>query len=354
MKPQRNHNNIIHIKKGNPLKRLYFLPLMALLAACSPAPEAKNEVAPSAKHYTVAITAIVEHPALDSVRHGIIDQLADDGFREGENLTINFQSAQGNMGTAGQIARQFVSENPDVIVPIATPSAQSVAAATSTIPVVFSVVTDPISAKLIDDWKPTGTNITGVSDLLPLEPRIALMKELIPNLKTVGYVYSPGEVNSTVVLKELEEKLAPEGIDVIAVPAARTTDIPMATRSLQGRVDLIYTSLDNNVVSAYESMFQAAKEGKIPLVASDTDSVARGAVAALGMNYYKMGRLTGTVVTRVLNGEKPGDIAPLTSDQMDLFVSVDNAHAVGFQIPESVVKSATQIVENSAGSPKTE
>lgn len=329
-----------------------FFALSALfLTACTPS--AKEEASTEKIHY-VAITAIVEHPALDSVREGIIDQLAEEGFQEGKNLKINFQSAQGNMGTAGQIARQFVAENPDVIVPIATPSAQSVAAATNTIPVVFSVVTDPIAAKLINSWQPTGNNITGVSDLLPLEPRIELMEKIIPNLKSVGYVYSPGEVNSTVVLKELEEKLAPKGIKVIAAPAARTTDIPMATRSLQGRVDLIYTSLDNNVVSAYESMFQAAKESKIPLLASDTDSVARGAVAALGMNYYKVGQLTGTVVARVLRGEKPGDIAPVTTDKMDLYVSLANAQAVGTQLPQALVDSATKVIEENTGSLKTQ
>lgn len=347
-----NDTHQIHFK-GNKLKFLYCLPLLAVLVACSPAPDDKNKTSSSPSH-TVAITAIVEHPALDSVRKGIIDQLADEGFQEGKNLKINFQSAQGNMATAGQIARQFVAENPDVIVPIATPSAQSVAAATNTIPVVFSVVTDPIAAKLIDSWQPTGNNITGVSDLLPLEPRIELMEKIVPNLQSVGYVYSPGEVNSTVVLKELEEKLAPKGIRVIAAPAARTTDIPMATRSLQGRVDLIYTSLDNNVVSAYESMFQAAKESKIPLIASDTDSVARGAVAALGMNYYQVGRLTGTVVARVLRGEKPGDIAPLTTDKMDLYISLANAQAVGIQLPPALVDSATKVVEQNTGSLKTQ
>lgn len=232
---------------------------------------------------TVAITAIVEHPALDDVRKGVIDELNEAGFTDGENLTINFQSAQGNTATAGQIAKQFVADSPDVIVAIATPSAQSVAAATSSIPLVFSAVTDPVAAKLVPKLDGSGTNVTGASDALPYEPQIELMRQIIPDLKNVGYVYSPGEVNSTIVLKALKENLAPLGIDVHEAPAQRSNDIAMAARSLEGKVDMIYTSTDNNVVSAYESLFQIAKESKIPLIASDTSSVARGAVAALGV-----------------------------------------------------------------------
>ncbi|MDO5687651.1 MAG: ABC transporter substrate-binding protein [Neisseria sp.] len=317
-----------------------------LLAACNP--EAQQDTAASAAAAPtvkkVAITALVEHPALDSVRKGVIDELAAQGFKDGENIKINFQSAQGNTGTAAQIAKQFVGDKPDVIVGIATPSAQAVAAVTDSIPLVFSAVTDPVAAKLVPSWEASGTNVTGVSDLLPLDPQIDLMQKIIPNLKSVGYVYSPGEVNSTIVLKELEEKLPARGIKVEAVPAQRTTDIPMATKSLQGKVDLIYTSLDNNVVSAYESMYQAATEVQIPLVASDTDSVKRGAVAALGVNYYDLGRETGKVVVQILNGKKPGEIPPQVVSTLDLYVSPANAEAQGITLPEEVVKSAKEVV----------
>lgn len=155
---------------------------------------------------TVAITAIVEHPALDDVRKGVIDELNEAGFKDGENLKVNFQSAQGNTATAGQIAKQFVADNSDVIVAIGTPSAQSVAAATSSIPLVFSAVTDPVAAKLVTKLDGSGTNVTGGSDALPYEPQIELMRQIIPSLKNVGYVYSPGEVNSTIILKNLKEK----------------------------------------------------------------------------------------------------------------------------------------------------
>lgn len=294
---------------------------------------------------TVSITAIVEHPALDDVRKGVIDELADQGFNDGENLTVNFQSAQGNTATAGQIAKQFVADESDVIVAIGTPSAQSVAAATSTIPLVFSAVTDPVEAKLVPSLEGSGTNVTGGSDALPYAPQIDLMRQIIPDLKNVGYVYSPGEVNSTITLKNLKEQLTPMGINVIEAPAQRSNDIAMAARSLEGKVDVIYTSTDNNVVSAYESLNQVAKESKIPLIASDTSSVGRGAIAALGVDYYSLGRETGKIVARILNGEDAGAIPVYTPQTLNLYVSPKNAKDQGITLPQTVIDNAKEVVE---------
>ena len=325
-----------------------------VLAACTPAEQkpaaeqgasAASGAAAPAEMKTVAITAIVEHPALDAVRKGVIEELAAQGYKEGENLKIDFQSAQGNTATAGQIAKKFAGDNPDVIVAIATPSAQSMVAATKTIPVVFSAVTDPVAAKLVPSWEASKTNVTGLSDELPLQPQIDLMKKIVPNLKSVGYVYSPGEVNSTIVLDQLKAALDKDGITVAAAPAQRTTDVPTAARSLKGKADLIYTSLDNNVVSAYESLYKVAVENKLPLVASDTGSVERGAVAALGINYHDMGVATGKMVVRILKGEKAGDIAPQRMEKLDLYVSKKNAAEQGITLSDAVLKEAKEVQE---------
>ncbi|WP_312267689.1 ABC transporter substrate-binding protein, partial [Neisseria sp.] len=277
----------------------------------------------------------------------VLDELKAQGFEEGKNLTVDFQSAQGSTANAAQIAKKFAGDNPDVIVAIATPSAQSVVAATKTIPVVYSAVTDPVAAKLVSSWQPSGTNVTGVSDELPLDPQIDLMKKIVPTLKNVGYVYSPGEVNSTTVLEQLKTKLGGQGLNVVAAPAQRSSDVLTAARSLQGKVDLIYTSLDNNVVSSYESLYKAAVEMKTPLVAADTDSVKRGAVAALGVNYYDLGKKTGSVVVEILNGKKAGEIASSRMDaaNLDLFVSKKNAAAEGITLPEEVLKTAKEVQE---------
>ncbi|MCX8744979.1 ABC transporter substrate-binding protein [Snodgrassella sp. B3882] len=311
-----------------------------MLSACSPADNKQSTADSNIKK--VAITAIVEHPALDAVRKGVIEELKAEGYEEGKNLQLDFQSAQGNTATAGQIAKKFAGSNPDVIVTIGTPSAQSMVASSRTIPIVYAAVTDPVSAKLVPSWEASKTNVTGVSDELPLPAQIEIMKKTVPNLKSVGYVYSPGEINSTVVMKQLQTLLAKDGIALVSVPAQRTTDVPQAAKSLQGKVDLIYTSLDNNVVSAYESMYKVAKDMKMPLVASDTGSVKRGAAIALGVNYHELGVATGKIVGRILKGEKPSDIPSqrMSADQLELLVSKSHAAEQGITLSEELLKQS--------------
>ncbi|MCA1324183.1 ABC transporter substrate-binding protein [Herbaspirillum sp. alder98] len=294
---------------------------------------------------SVAVTAIVEHPALDAVRDGVKDELKDAGFEAGKNLKWDYQSAQGNTGTAAQIARKFVGDKPDVIVAIATPSAQALVAATKTIPVIYSGVTDPVAAQLVKDWKASGTNVSGVSDVLELDKQLELIKKIVPAAKRVGIVYNPGEANSAVVVKALKELLGKSGMTLVEAAAPRSVDVGTAARSLIGKVDVIYTNTDNNVVSAYEALVKVGNDAKIPLVASDTDSVKRGAIAALGVNYYDLGRQTGQVVVRVLKGEKPGDIASATSSKLELFVNTAAAQKQGVTLSPELVKSAKTVIK---------
>ncbi|RTL27406.1 MAG: ABC transporter substrate-binding protein, partial [Rhodocyclaceae bacterium] len=200
-----------------------------------------------AQQKSVAITAIVEHPALDSVRDGVKEALAAAGYEDGKNLKWQYQSAQGNTGTAAQIARKFVGDKADVIVAIATPSAQAVAAATKDIPLVYSAVTDPVVAKLVPSMAPSGTNVTGVSDALELGKQIELIKRVTPAAKRVGIVYNPGEANSVVVVEQLRELLPKQGMSLVEAAAPRSVDVGSAARSLIGKADVFYTSTDNNV-----------------------------------------------------------------------------------------------------------
>lgn len=294
---------------------------------------------------TVSVSSIVEHPALDSIKDGVHKALTDAGFADKKGFKWQFQTAQGNPAIAGQIAQKFVGDKSDVIVAISTPSAQAVVSATKTIPVVYSAVTDPVAAHLISSLEPTGTNVTGVSDALALEAQIDLIKKIVPGVKKVGMVYNPGEANSVVVVKQMKELLAKDGIELVEATAARTVDVGAAARSLVGKVDVIYTNTDNNVVSAYEALVKVGMDAKIPLVASDTDSVSRGAIAALGVNYYDLGLQTGKMVIRILNGEKPGDIASETSSDLELFVNPKAAKQQGVELSEEFIKSAQKVVE---------
>ncbi|WP_079761031.1 ABC transporter substrate-binding protein [Pseudomonas aeruginosa] len=294
---------------------------------------------------SVAVTAIVEHPALDAARDGVKEALQEAGYEDGKNLKWQYQSAQGNTGTAAQIARKFIGDKPDVIVGIATPSAQALVAATKSIPIVFSTVTDPVGAHLTPSWEASGTNVTGVSDMLALDKQIELIKKVVSGAKRIGMVYNPGEANSVVVVKELKELLPKMGLSLVEASAPRSVDVSSAARSLVGKVDAIYTNTDNNVVSAYEALVKVGNDAKIPLIASDTDSVKRGAIAALGINYKEMGKQTGRMVVRILKGEKPGEIKPETSDNLQLFVNPGAAQKQGVTLSDELLKSAAEVIK---------
>ncbi|QIL79878.1 ABC transporter substrate-binding protein [Diaphorobacter sp. HDW4A] len=322
------------------MNKLSWAPLGALalaMAAIAPVAQAQEK--------SVAVTAIVEHPALDAIRDGVKESLKAAGYEEGKNLKWQYQSAQGNPGTAAQIARKFVGDKPDAIVAIATPSAQAVVSATKDVPVVFSAVTDPVAAKLVKNWDASKTNVTGVSDLLKLEPQIDLIKKVVPNAKKVGMVFNPGEANSAVVVKELKLLLPKHGMTLVEAAAPRSVDVGTAARSLVGKVDVIYTNTDNNVVSAYESLVKVGQDAKLPLIASDTDSVKRGAITALGVNYKDLGLQTGQMVVRLLKGEKPGNIKPEVSNKTELYVNPGAAEKQGVKLSEELIKSAAQVVQ---------
>ncbi|PRD44510.1 ABC transporter permease [Phyllobacterium phragmitis] len=298
-----------------------------------------------ARDVTVAVTAIVEHPALDATRDGVKEALAEAGFKEGENLKFVYESAQGNAGTAAQIARQFIGDNPDVIVPISTPSAQAVVSATRDIPVVFTAVSDPVGAQLVKEFDKPGGNVTGLSDMSPVVDHVALIKEIFPDAKTIGFLYNSGETNSVSLLAALKEAAEAGGLSVIESTATRSADVQGAARALVGRADIIYVPTDNTIVSALEGAVAVAEENKIPLFTADTDSVNRGAIAALGFNYHDVGKQTGAIVARVLNGEKPGDIPVKIAAGTDLVVNLVAAKKMGVEIPQAVVDRATKVIK---------
>lgn len=298
-----------------------------------------------AAEVTVAVTAIVEHPALDAVRDGVKDALAAAGYKDGENLKFIYKSAQGNVATAAQIARQLAGESPDVIVPISTPSAQAVVAATHDIPVVFSAISDPVGAQLIKSMKHPGANVTGLSDMSPVAEHVALIKEIVPTVKTVGFLYNSGEANSVSLLAAFKAAAEAAGIKVVESAATKTAEVQGAARALTGKVDAIYVPTDNTIISALESAVTVAEESKTPLFSADTDSVARGSIAALGFNYYDVGKQTGEVVVRILKGEKPGDIDATVAKGTDLVVNKGAAALMGVELPAAVLARATKVID---------
>ncbi|MBE9142214.1 ABC transporter substrate-binding protein [Planktothrix mougeotii] len=293
----------------------------------------------------VAVTQIVEHPSLDATRKGIQDELAAAGLKAGETLKWEWESAQGNPSTATQIANKFVGENPDVIVAIATPSAQASVAVARNIPVIFSAVTDPLGAKLVNNLEKPGGLVTGVTDLSPVNKQLDLIQEMTPTVKRLGVIYNAGEANSVSLIDLLKIEATKRGLTVVEATANRSSDVATSARSLVGKVEAIYIPTDNTIVSALESVIQVGIDNKIPIYAADTDSVKRGAMAGLSFNYYDVGRQTGKVVLQVLKGESPGNIPVKSVEKLQLFINMKSATAMGVKIHESVLKKADQKIE---------
>lgn len=293
---------------------------------------------------TVAVTAIVEHPALDATRDGIKEGLAKAGF-DSDKIEFVYESAQGQPATAAQIARQFVGDDVTVIVPISTPSAQAAVAATKDIPIVFTAVTDPLGAQLVTSLEKPGGNVTGLSDLSPLQDHIDLMKEITPNVANLGVIYNPGEPNSVSLVEVLKDLAGSSGLTIVESPATKSADAQQAARALVGKADAIYVPTDNTIVSALEGVIAVAEENDIPLYSGDTESVTRGAMATLGFDYHDIGLQTAEVIVRILNGEEPGEIAVINATGTDLFVNPGAAERMGVTVPDAVTGRATTVVK---------
>ncbi len=296
------------------------------------------------KGKTIAITDIVEHPALTAVREGLMETLAEKGFTEGENLTVIYESAQGNPATAQQIADSFVAKKPDVIVGIATPSAQALVGATRKIPIVFSAVTDPIGAELIPQMKKPGGNVTGVSDLSPIDKHLKLVRQITPKVRKLGIIYNAGEANSVSLVKLIREHAPQNKLTLKEATVSKSSEVLQAAQSLIGKVDAIYVPTDNTVISAFEAVVRVGKDGNIPVYAGDTDSVNRGALAALGFNYRDVGRQTGEIVARILKGKKPGSINAQGVEITELYLNQGKANELGIKFGKKLLKSAEKIV----------
>jgi putative tryptophan/tyrosine transport system substrate-binding protein len=299
----------------------------------------------SAGPAVISVNQFVEHPALDAVLKGFQDYLKENGVQ----VDYKVHNAQANMGTATQIAQQMVGEKADLLVAIATPSAQACAQALAKAPVdmkrpfLFTAVTDPVSAGLVKDLQHPGGDITGVSDLLPLEEHMKMIMIFKPGIKRLGLLYNAGEANSKSLVAGIRELSGTMGFEVVEATAAKTADVFSAARSLVGRVDAVFIPTDNTIISALESVIKVGVENKLPIFAADVDSVARGAVAAMGFDYYKHGYQTGAMAARILKGEKPADIPVEFQKDLQLEINLKYAALMGVTPPAALLQKATKV-----------
>jgi len=300
-----------------------------------------------AKTYKISVSQFVEHPALDAVLKGFQDDLKENGIA----VEYNVHNAQANMATAGQIGSQIMGEKPDMVLAIATPSAQTCAQAfkkaphMKTTPMLFSAITDPVGAGLVKNLERPGENITGVSDMLPLGQHMKMVRMFVPNMKKLGVLYNSGEANSRSSVNLLKKVGGEMGFEVVDATVSKTSEVYQASKSLVGRVDAVFVPTDNTVVESLESAIKVCDQNDLPLFCADVDSVRRGAVAAMGFDYYKHGRQTGAMARRIFAGASPAATPVEMQEELQLHVNLKYARMMGVKVPAGALEKADKVYE---------
>lgn len=323
------------------LRRAFCTVCCTLLMGLGPL-SAKAWATPTAPR--VCILQTTQHVALERTTQGLIDGLTQAGFESPHSLVLKTACAQGSVALAGQMATAFISQEPQALVGIGTLAAQSFLKhldKTPT-PLVFASVTDPQASGLM-----SAKGIYGVSNWVPLEPQLALFMRLQPGLKRLGMVYNPGEINSVAIVKRLEDSCKAMGLVLVAQVAVKTADVPQAALQLASQVDAIFISNDNTALSSLETILAAGQKYNIPVYVSDTDAVARGALAALGPNQYELGMQAAQLVATLLRGQIP-DQAVVYPQDLQLYLNATVAGQLGIVLPKDLLEQAAAVIGGTA------
>ncbi|MBU3204362.1 ABC transporter substrate-binding protein [Clostridium algidicarnis] len=286
-----------------------------ILTGCTKAGDKKEVI-------NIGISQIVEYVALDENREGFIKAFEESGYKDGENMKIDYQNAQGDLAISQTIAKKFSSEKKDLIFAIGTPAAQGAFNTTKKIPIMISSVTDPVKAELVNSLENPETNVSGTSDYLAVENQLDLIKKLVPNAKKIGFIYNTSEVNSEVQLNEL--KKVAKGYEIVPTGITSTNEVSSNIVSLVKKVDVLYIPTDQLVVSSMPIIVKHALEAKVPIIASEKGSVEAGALATVGINYYKLGYETGKMAVAVLKGDDISKMPMKISDETEVYINEDS------------------------------
>ena len=301
------------------------------------------------KMLVIGVTKIISHAALDADEKGFEAALASAGFKEGVNVRYDRRNAEGDPVKATAIAQQFEADKVDLVHSIATPTSQAAVRAIRKIPVVFSSISDPVSAALVPSdsapGKKTGTNVTGVSDLWPVLLQMETYAKFVPHAKKWGTIYNPAEVNSVTHIKAMRAAAKSLGLELVEVHVSHSDAVEAAANSLVGKVQAITITSDNTTVARFDTLARVCDKNKIALFAGDVDSVPRGAIAAYGMDYFLVGYSAGKKAALVLKGVKPGDIPWGPVEKFSLVINQKAARAQGITVSAELLKRADKVFE---------
>ena len=315
------------------------------LAACGSSDAGKTSSNDGEKSYTIGISQFAEHGSLDNCREGFLEGLKEEGIEEGKNLTVEVKNAAADQGTAKQISDGFVSDKVDLVCAIATPSAQAAynSAMNSDIPAVYTAVTDPVAAKLAkEDGTPAG-NVTGTSDELPIKAQLEMIREMLPQAKTIGIMYTTSEANSVSAIKEYEGLVGKYDFELVTKGIATTADVSLAADDLLSKVDCITNLTDNTVVASLPTILEKANDKKIPVFGSEIEQVKIGCLAAEGIDYISLGKQTGKMAAQVLKGEKKAsELNFETITTPGFYVNNKVAENLGITVPTDLSDNAVE------------
>ncbi|KZL92456.1 ABC transporter substrate-binding protein [Clostridium magnum] len=321
-----------------------FLLAASVLGGCAKSAESTSQkTLKDNKVIKIGVTQFVEHPALDAARKGFIEALKSKGYEDGKNIKIDFQNAQGDMPTTQTIAQKFVSEKEDLILAIATPSAQAAYNATKDIPILITAVTDPVKAGLAKSLENSGSNVTGTSDNLPIEKQFELLKKLVPNAKRVGILYNTSENNSEIQVESAKKAAPSFGLEIVTAGLTNVNEVTQSLNSLMGKIDVLYVPTDNVVVSAMPLIANGCFSKNIPIIGSERGQVTQGALATTGIDYNKLGYQTGLMAVEIIEGKKPNEIPITMLKDMQLVINEDAAKKLNIKIPEDLNSKAEKV-----------
>jgi putative ABC transport system substrate-binding protein len=292
------------------------------------------------KVFKIGVNQFIAHAALDASYQGFIDALADAGYKDGENIKIDFQNAQGDPSNANTIATKLVNDNNDLILAIATPSAQAVANATKDIPILVTAVTDPAGSGLVASNEAPGGNVSGSSDLTPIKNQIKLLTQLLPNAKNIAILYCSSESNSQIQAEIALVACEELGLTAMEATVSNSNEIQQVVQSLVGNVDAIYAPTDNIIAAGMPTVAQVANDNGIPVICGESGMVDAGGFATNGIDYYKLGRLTGEQAVKIIKGEATTATMPieyLPEDEFEITINQEVATLLGIEIPEGLI-----------------
>ena len=292
--------------------------------------------------FQIGIIQFTEHPALDAVHSGILEALEAAGLKPGTHTHIEYHNSLGDSQKCRLAIEKFVEDQVDLIVAIATPSAQA-AVEQKDIPVLFAAVTEPQEAGLVETWEEPNTNATGVSDLNPVEVLLDMTLEIVPNAKNIGVVYNDAEVNS-VVQVELSRQIADQlGVNIVKASAKNPEEVGVMTQKLVNKVDVIWVPTDNTVLSAFKELVEITNRNNIPVVGASIEFAMQGAMCATGYDYYALGLQAGDMAIELIRGTEPAAMPVQMATEIHIAVNMQSAEEIGYQIPFEVLVIADQV-----------